>query len=178
MNMRILFFLSFALLISRVKGQESSCRTYYPTYLENSKIGRDLSELLKWNFYNGTPFYYCLNCAEEDFIKSVYISNQMHHDHSDRSIYIIDGVPVENMGEWGYEGTQIGTRENVYPIEPLPLKTTLGKYDFELIPHTEIRDIAATLPSIFQKRRGAELSIRGAGEYGTLYVVDHMIIMR
>lgn len=99
----------------------------------------------------------------------------------DRKKYIsyhFNGIQLTKSDAYINSETGIVDWANQYPIAPLPSTTILGKLDFDASPYTQVPDIVATLPSVFQQQRGADLNIRGAGQYGTLYVVDGMKIMR
>lgn len=76
------------------------------------------------------------------------------------------------------------------PIQPIPDNlgptcyyrglglVNLTPKELATIPATELRDIVALAPRAYQRQRGADVNIGGAGSYGTLYVIDGMQIAR
>lgn len=57
-------------------------------------------------------------------------------------------------------------------------KYELSASEIKMLPYTEINDMIATMPGVYQRRRGAELSIAGSQEGDITYIIDGMHIMR
>jgi hypothetical protein len=89
-----------------------------------------------------------------------------------RSVYyIIDGVPVKDIGE------SVIAYMEIYPMSPLPIKEVYTRQDLDKLPYIDIKDIVASSARVFQQQRGNDVNIRNGGQAGTLYVIDGMIIM-
>lgn len=85
--------------------------------------------------------------------------------------YIIDGIPVKDIGE------SVIAYMKIYPMSSLPIKEVYTRPDLDELPYVDIKDIVASSARVFQIQRGGPVNIRNGGEEGTLYVIDGMVIM-
>ena len=84
------------------------------------------------------------------------------------TLYIIDGVEVQNIQPLPMPD----------PYKPRTVPYVLNREEVKRIPTTELKDIVALSPLVYQRQRGADVQMGGSDAYGTLYVVDGMQIAR
>lgn len=98
---------------------------------------------------------------------------QSNIDTNAKSIYIIESCAGLN--------TEVIVCPMAVYYEPLvgskPVNMSLDRSSIETLPYTEIRDIVALSPEVYQRQRGADIHISGSRrESDMLYVIDGMRI--
>lgn len=89
------------------------------------------------------------------------------------TLYIIDGVQVQNIGKARVE------QEAKIPLLPaIPNTLVFTRKDIIAMPTTYTRDIVAFAPTVYQVRRGEDIRVAGSRANDILYVVDGMQIPR
>jgi hypothetical protein len=83
------------------------------------------------------------------------------------TLYIIDGVQI------------VPAVQTSIPITPIydidhPTRRILTRAEIEQMPVTGIQDLLATMPGVYQARRGVDVSIFGSRKDGNHYIIDGM----
>jgi len=88
-------------------------------------------------------------------------------------VYIIDGNPVRLL--------PLASRpvlNKPLPDIDRPTSFKLTGKEIQTLPATDLRDMVALSPSVYQQHRSADVNISGSNIYGTLYIIDGMQIAR
>lgn len=108
-----------------------------------------------------------VNTADSTWSGTKIINGKMYIVDSHCFVYNVNNMP----------------RQIVKPLIPLPDIELPTRYTFtsetiRTLPYTDIADMIAYLPSVRQTNRGSFADISTGGNYGVLYVVDGVVMMR